>query len=81
MVERRLAKLRLFFALWPDPELRQRIASDVESALHSADRSTINPVEPANYHITLAFLGAVSASSLDDIVRVCSDVRFGSLLF
>ncbi len=77
MVERRLAKLRLFFALWPDPQVRQRIAMDVEPALRSADRSTMNPVEPANYHITLAFLGAVSASSLEDIVRICSDVRFG----
>lgn len=77
MVEGRLAKLRLFFALWPDPELRKCIASDVESALRSADRSSINPVEPENYHITLAFLGSVSASSLDDIVRVCSDVHFG----
>lgn len=34
------------------------------------------PVPADNYHITLAFLGAVSAPSLPDIVQVARSVRF-----
>jgi 2'-5' RNA ligase len=67
------AKLRLFFALWPDDEVRQRIVTDTERAISAAGAS---PVPPSNYHVTLAFLGAVSASSLDDIIKMCGHIRF-----
>ncbi len=42
---------RLFFALWPDPEVRSQLAS----ASHQWAR---RPVAEANLHMTLAFLGA-----------------------
>jgi 2'-5' RNA ligase len=71
------AKLRLFFALWPAAEVRQRIITDTERAISATGAS---PVPPANYHITLAFLGAVSASSLADIIRICGDIRFRRFL-
>lgn len=71
------AKKRLFFALWPDDEVRKLVVTDTERAIRAAGA---NPVSPFNYHVTLAFLGAVSASSLNDIVRVCSDIRFRRFL-
>ena len=73
MVKQSRPKLRLFFALWPDEDTRMRILADLEPAVRAAGD---NPVPVENYHITLAFLGSVSASSLNDIVRMCSDVRF-----
>jgi 2'-5' RNA ligase len=73
VADSRPAKLRLFFALWPDDEVSRRIVTDTERAISAAGASL---VPPENYHITLAFLGAVSASSLDDIVRICGDIRF-----
>ena len=71
------AKKRLFFALWPDDEVRELIVTDTERAISATGAS---PIPPANYHVTLAFLGAVSASSLDDIIRICGDVRFRRFL-
>lgn len=49
---------RLFFALWPTDELRQQLQRRCKSLLrHGGGR----PVAVGNLHITLAFLGAVSA--------------------
>jgi RNA 2',3'-cyclic 3'-phosphodiesterase len=49
---------RLFFALWPDEILRH--------SLYKASRRPVRlsggkPVPPANFHITLAFLGSLDA--------------------
>ena len=77
MADSRPAKLRLFFALWPDEEVCQRIVRDTERAI-SATGAT--PVPSSNYHVTLAFLGEISASSLGDIVRICGDIRFRHFL-
>ena len=52
---------RLFFALWPDAALRSAIS---RFARHVGRGG--RPVSPENFHITLAFLGSVTAST-----RVC----------
>lgn len=52
------ATRRLFFALWPDAEVRQRLAQ-------TAQHWTRQPVPEANLHMTLAFLGACSAQQQD----------------
>jgi RNA 2',3'-cyclic 3'-phosphodiesterase len=49
---------RLFFALWPSDELREQIGRAVMPALEGRPA---RPVRPANLHITLAFLGSITA--------------------
>jgi len=66
-------RLRLFLALWPTNEVRQRIARDLAAAIGAAGGS---PVPAVNYHVTLAFLGSVRQSSINDINRFLHDVRF-----
>ena len=68
-------KMRLFFALWPSDEVRGYLSEDTEAAVIQAGGK---PVPPRNFHVTLAFLGDVRQSSLDDIVRTVRSVRFGS---
>ena len=53
--------LRLFFALWPDTDVRQRLAL-MGRQLKLEGRSRW--VHPKNYHVTLAFVGEVPAPQL-----------------
>lgn len=48
---------RLFFALWPDPQVRRHCAG----ILDGLQRKGLRPVPAANLHVTLLFLGAVDA--------------------
>jgi RNA 2',3'-cyclic 3'-phosphodiesterase len=48
---------RLFFALWPEPELSQRLYGLAGKLLRGDGRR----VAPENIHLTLAFLGPVDA--------------------
>lgn len=68
-------KIRLFLALWPDKTVRQYISEDTEAAVIASGGK---PVPPRNFHVTLAFLGSVRQTSLDDIIRAMRTVRFGS---
>lgn len=47
---------RLFLALWPEEEVRRRLSEVRDEA---AARHPGRPIEDANLHITLVFLGAV----------------------
>jgi 2'-5' RNA ligase len=67
-------KMRLFFALWPSDEIRSRITNDTEGAVLEAGGKRV-PAQ--NFHVTLAFLGQVRHSSLDDIIKTIHSVRFG----
>ncbi|MGD8964393.1 MAG: RNA 2',3'-cyclic phosphodiesterase, partial [Gammaproteobacteria bacterium] len=51
-------KRRLFFALWPDPDVRRQLAAASKCV---RDKATGRPVPDENLHITLAFLGSVDA--------------------
>jgi 2'-5' RNA ligase len=64
--------LRLYFALWPDDELRQRIAQAAAGAVAAAGGRAV-PSE--NLHVTLAFLGAVAAERYPDAVAAARGVR------
>lgn len=64
------APQRLFVALWPDAEVRARLA-EVAAALRLPGRRLV----PApNLHLTLAFLGAADAGRRACIERALSDV-------
>lgn len=65
-------KLRLFFALWPDEPVRAALAAAAAPLLDSCRGRRV----PArNYHLTLAFLGAVDAGRLDALRAAAATVR------
>ena len=49
------AKRRLFFALWPQDEVRDRIVQEFKQTPQSSMNGRC--VSPSNYHITLHFIG------------------------
>jgi 2'-5' RNA ligase len=59
--------VRLFFAAFPDMEARRRIAS-VAQALGVAPPSSIVPHE--NFHMTLAFVGEQSETTLPTLLKI-----------
>jgi 2'-5' RNA ligase len=59
-----IATERLFVALWPTPPVRDAIAG-VADALPDA---TGRFVPPVNYHLTLAFLGAVPVTAREPLL-------------
>lgn len=64
--------LRLFYALWPDDEIRNRLA---------ALQSQVNgrKVVPENLHMTLAFLGQQSRELLPKLHQVIDELPFDSM--
>jgi 2'-5' RNA ligase len=52
---------RLFLALWPDEITRQQLAAVQEQFSNNERLQKAKPVPVANLHITMHFLGAVSA--------------------
>jgi len=67
-----VATQRLFFALWPDSELQQRLAR-VAAAILPAHVG--RPVPAENLHCTLAFLGDVDADQRVCVEAAASAVR------
>jgi 2'-5' RNA ligase len=67
------SKQRLFFALWPDAGVRQQIAVAAASVISDSQHPVVSI---ANYHLTIAFLGAVSSATVPDIVATARGVRF-----
>ena len=77
---------RLFFALWPDETLRQRLADHIKSLLNPPFSSLSQdlprevqgvrgrPVPTDNLHITLAFLGDVDIDQQACIERMATEV-------
>jgi 2'-5' RNA ligase len=64
--------LRLFFALWPDDEVRARIAREASTAV--AD-SGGRGIPPENLHVTLLFLGQTPHSRLAQASAAAARVR------
>jgi 2'-5' RNA ligase len=66
---------RVFFALWPNEEVRAALAH----ATHKAVRASGGrPVPTHNLHATLLFLGSVAESCLADLIAVGSLVASAS---
>ncbi|BBA34601.1 putative 2'-5' RNA ligase [Methylocaldum marinum] len=63
--------LRLFFALWPDEEMRASLARLVDALKQTA---TGKWVKPENLHITLVFLGAVNEDRIASVNEVAEGI-------
>jgi 2'-5' RNA ligase len=60
-------RLRLFFALWPGDDQRAALVALTGPAIAPIAGK---PVQPANLHVTLAFLGSVPGRGFADLVAV-----------
>jgi len=71
-VAKQQAGARVFFALWPDPATRNRIAQHgLELAVRADGRATAATA----LHMTLVFVGAVPIDSLASISEAADSVR------
>jgi len=64
--------MRLFFALWPDDEVRAQLAG-WSRELHALCGG--RPTRPENLHVTLAFLGSVEEVRVAEVERAAGTVR------
>lgn len=63
---------RLFFALWPDERLRSQLQATIPSLLHGVRGK---PQRPDQWHVTLEFLGEVTAERQPAIRAAASNVQ------
>ena len=56
------ASRRVFFALWPDPTTRTRLARATKDAVR---RSGGRPIAKDRFHVTVAFLGNLTPAGLE----------------
>lgn len=66
---------RLFFALWPDDDFRATLAPQL--AMLRPDGAG-RAQSPAQWHVTLEFLGSVSSSRMAAAVEAAAAVKTGS---
>ncbi|MEO7206701.1 MAG: RNA 2',3'-cyclic phosphodiesterase [Steroidobacteraceae bacterium] len=66
--------MRLFFALWPDVDVARQL-TQLARRLNLQTRSRW--IDPKNYHVTLAFLGEVSAADLAVLQQIGRSLRAG----
>jgi 2'-5' RNA ligase len=65
---------RLFFALWPAPEIRAKCAA-ISAALKTAGR----PVQADNLHVTLVFLGSVDETVEAKLIEAAGTLDFAKI--
>jgi RNA 2',3'-cyclic 3'-phosphodiesterase len=65
-------KYRLFFALWPEPQIQKEMAQVLRRRPSISGRS----VPRQNYHVTLAFLGDVEEERLSCLCEQAARVEF-----
>ncbi len=65
----RLPALRLFFALWPEPAVRAKLAA-IAQELRKTCSGRAPP--PANIHLTLSFIGPLPASRLQELTGIAA---------
>lgn len=68
--------LRLFFAVWPPEELRERLWGLLEPLRRALPG--VRWIPPERYHVTLRFLGDVSADRLPALKRAAADLARGA---
>ncbi len=62
---------RVFFALWPDAEVVSHLAA---LAQHLVTTPGARATPPQNLHLTLVFVGAVTAAQIDQLTAIAADV-------
>ena len=70
-MERAAETVRLFFALWPDSLLQEKLANWAKQAAGKG-----RAMRCENLHLTLAFLGATDTALVPDLIAAASGVRF-----
>lgn len=70
--------MRLFFALWPDPNVTRQL-TQMARRLNLDSRS--RPVDPKNYHVTLAFVGEVPDARLAVLQQIGRSLRVARFAF
>lgn len=68
-----MSEYRLFFALWPDERLRERMFDAARKLPHAGPRAY--RVKPDRYHITLLFLGEADGATLERARDAADTVR------
>lgn len=66
--------LRIFFALWPDQQLRDQIVDRLRPIDFDLTKSRL--VTEANLHMTLHFIGNTTAPTLDCLDRQARQIQF-----
>jgi 2'-5' RNA ligase len=69
------APLRLFYALWPEPNTRSEIAASAQ-AIAWPDSVRLVPAE--NYHLTIAFVGEIRSEQLPILRQIGARLRAAS---
>ncbi len=68
------ATQRLFFALWPQPDLQRRLHALAHASLHGTGGRLVSP---ENLHLTLVFLGAIGRDRRHCLEAAAGRVRTG----
>jgi len=65
---------RIFFALWPDDEIRKEISQAFQSSAYSKAEGQLYNLQ--NLHLTLHFIGNVSAEQYTCLIEAAEKVEF-----
>ncbi|PKO83588.1 MAG: RNA 2',3'-cyclic phosphodiesterase [Betaproteobacteria bacterium HGW-Betaproteobacteria-11] len=73
-----MSRHRVFFALWPEPEVAEHLAA-LGQNLATDYGGRLTPV--AQLHMTLTFIGNVTTARLDDLLALAATVRAAPIEF
>ncbi len=68
------ATRRLFFACWPNDDVRDTIVESSSNIIIPNGRR----IQPENLHLTLAFVGDVNADKVDDYIQAAENLSANS---
>ncbi len=74
-MERAADTARLFFALWPDPDLKSELAAWAKQVAGKG-----RPMRRENIHLTLVFLGATDTVLIPELIALAAGVRFAPFI-
>jgi len=69
-------KKRIFFALWPEDEVREKLTRAFNSSGFS--KQARQKFQPDNLHLTLHFLGNVSEQKYNCVINAAQELKFNS---